>query len=383
MMKAAASPEIRYPLLSMWIWPQAAMRRLVRESAPLATLALAAMAGIYVTTLLVVFEAPGIGALLQTWQLLLIGALAGMTGLYLAAGLAFLAGRLLGGTVTYAELPKALAWTAIPNSLALTLLAAIGLVLSVLGVLMDPSNAALGDGFAVFVLMVLAAPLGLWGLVVSVRALAAVQNFGAFRSALNLALVCGVLWYGAHALGTALHARLPSFVMPNDAMLPAIEPRERFLLGSSATLERGDIVVFWRQRTHPYHGIVSDRYVKRVVGLPGDQIGMDGGVLSISGEAVKRQRQTDFALTGPNGQQSSVPRFTETLPNGVSYDVLDSDPQRTIAGAPLSVPAEQYFLLGDNRDNTEDSPDTYQSPAAPAHSGLVHRERLGSKALLR
>ncbi len=109
---------------------------------------------------------------------------------------------------------------------------------------------------------------------------------------------------------------------------------------------------------------------------------MEGGVLSINGEVVKRQRQSDFALTGPNGQQSAVPRFTETLPNGVSYDVLDSDPQRTIAGAPLSVQAEEYFVLGDNRDNTEDSPDNYLSPAVRFHSGLVGRDRLGGKALL-
>ena len=382
-MKATALPEIRYPLLSVWIWPQTAIRRLVGESAPLATLALAAVAGIYVTTLMVVFEAPGIGAMLQSWHLVSIGALAGMAGLYVAGALAFLVGKLLGGTATYAELIRALAWTAVPNSLALTLLAAVGLVLSVLGLLMDPSNAALGDGFAVFVLMVLTAPLGLWGLIASIRALAAVQNFGAFRSALNLASVCGVLWYATHALGTELHARLPSFVMPNDAMLPALEPYERFLTGSSASPARGDVVMFARRRTHPHYGNVTDHYVKRVVGLPGDQIGMEGGVLSINGEAVKRQPQSDFVLTSPNGQQSAVPRFTETLPNGVSYDVLDSDPQRTIAGAPLSVPAEQYFVLGDNRDNTEDSPDNYLSPAARFHSSLVGRDRLGGKALLR
>ena len=383
MIQTAASPEIRYPLLSMWIWPQAAIRRLVESRARLTTLALAAIAGIYVTPLMVVFEAPGLGALLQSWHLILIGALAGIAALYIAAGLAFLAGRLLGGTATYAQLRKALAWTAIPNSLALTLVAAVGLVLSVLGILMDPSNTALGDGFAVFVLMVLAAPLGLWGLVVSIRALAAVQNFGVFRSALSLALVCSVLWYAVHALGTALHVRLPSYVMPNDAMVPAIDPLERFLLGSLETPERGDIVVFSRKRTHPYHGSVTDHYVKRVVGLPGEQIGMEGGVLSINGEPVKRQRQRDFVYTRQDGQLSAMPRFTETLPNGVSYDVLDSDPQKTIAGAPLSVPAEHYFLLGDNRDNTEDSPDTYQNPSAPVHRGLVHRERLGDKALLR
>jgi signal peptidase I len=381
-MKTAASPGIRYPLFSMWIWPQAAIRRLVGTRGPLEILALAAIAGIYVTMLLTVFYAPGIGVALHSWQLLLIGAFAGVAGLYIAAALAFLAGKLLGGTATYGELRRALAWMAIPNSFALTLLAAAGLALSVLGFLMSPSNTAETDIFAVFVLMVLSVPLGLWGMVVSIRALAAVQNFGAFRSALNLALVCGVLWYGVHALGTELHARLASFVMPNDAMLPTRTPFERFLTGSSATLERGDVVVFARMRNHPHYGIVTDHYVKRVVGLPGDQIAMTGGVLSINGEVVKRQRQGDFAVTAENGQQKSVPRFTETMPNGVSYDVLDSDPGRTIGTGPLSVPAGQYFLLGDNRDNAKDSPETYQGPPALAHSGLVRLERLRGKALL-
>jgi signal peptidase I len=382
-MQTAAPSKIRYPLLSMWVWPQAAIRRLVASGWRVAALALAALAGIYVTTLLVVFEAPGLGAFLASWQLILVGALAGIAALPVAAGLSFLAGRLLGGTATYAQLRRALAWMAIPNSLALTFLAAVGLALSVLGLLVAPSNTALGNAFGVFVLMVLAAPFGLWGLFVSIRALAAVQNFGAFRSALSLALVCGVLWCAVHALGTALDARLPSFVMPNDAMVPAIDPRERFLLRPLESPARGDIVVFWRQRTHPHYGIVSDSYVKRVVGLPGEQIGVAGGVLSINGEPVKWQRQSDFVFTGQDGQQRAIPRFTETLPNGVSYDVLDSDPGRTISGAPLLVPAEHYFLLGDNRDNAEDSPDTYLSPAAPVHSGLVHRERLGGKALLR
>ena len=380
MTKSAASSKIRFPLVSMWIWPQAAIRQLVGERATLATLVLAAIAGIYVTILLTVFDAPGIGVALQSWQLLLIGALAGLAGIYVAATLAFLTGKLLDGTATYGQLRRVLAWTAIPNCLALTLLAAVGLALSVLGFLMSPSNAAETDSFAAFVLMVLSAPLGLWGMVVSIRALGAVQNFGAFRSALNLAIVSGVMWCGVHALGVALHTQLPSFVMPNAAMLPTLAPFERFLTGPSATLERGDVVVFARMRYHPHYGIVTDRYVKRIVGLPGDKIAMADGALSINGEVVRRERRGDFAILGENGQEKPVPRFSETMPNGVSYDVLDSDPGRTIG--PLSVPAGQYFLLGDNRDNAEDSPETYQGLPALAHSGLLRLERLGGKTQL-
>lgn len=371
----------RYPLLSMWVRPRAAICRLVASNGSIATLALSAMAGIYVAKLLTVFVAPGIRVWVHPAAVVLIGAAAGIAGLYVAGALAFLGGWLLGGVATFGESRRALAWMAIPNSLAVTFLAAAWLALPVFGLPTSPSLAI--DPLGALVLMLLVSPFGLWGLVVSIRAFGAVQNFGAFRSALNLGLVGGVLWYAFQALGAELDARSPSFVMPNDAMLPTLAPFERFRLAASAKRERGDVVVFARKRHHPHYGIVSDHYVKRVIGLPGDVIGITHGELSINGEPVKRERQGDFAISGENGQQKAVPRFSELLPNGVSYSVLDSDPDRTLGGQDHTVPPEEYFLLGDNRDNSEDSAETYIRPPTPASSPLVHRTRLGSKALLK
>jgi signal peptidase I len=371
----------RYALLSMWLRPQAAICRLVASNGSIATLALAAMAGIFVAKLLTVFVAPGIGVWVHPAAVVLIGAAAGIAGLYVAGALAFLGGWLLGGVATFGESRRALAWMAIPNSLAVTFLAAAWLALPVFGLPTSPSLAI--DPLGALVLMLLVSPFGLWGLVVSIRAFGAVQNFGALRSALNLGLVGGVLWYAFQALGAELDARSPSFVMPNDAMLPTLAPFERFRLAASAKRERGDVVVFARKRHHPHYGIVSDHYVKRIIGLPGDVIGITHGELSINGEPVKRERQGDFTIAGENGQQKSVPRFSELLPNGVSYSVLDSDTARTLAGQDHTVPPDDYFLLGDNRDNSEDSAETYLSPPTPASSPLVHRTRLGSTALLK
>ncbi len=117
----------------------------------------------------------------------------------------------------------------------------------------------------------------------------------------------------------------------------------------SAEPERGDVAVFKLPRDN------STDYIKRVVGLPGDRIQMIGGVLHINGEAVKRERIEDF-VDEPGRSGKTVRRYIETLPNGVSYHILDlvdgsiQDDTRV-----FEVPAGQYFMMGDNRDNSTDS----------------------------
>jgi signal peptidase I len=120
------------------------------------------------------------------------------------------------------------------------------------------------------------------------------------------------------------------------------------------TPKRGDVAVF----KLPTNTDID--YIKRVIGLPGDRIQMRDGVLFINGEAVKKEPVEDFIDRETDGEGNGQPikQFEETLPNGVKYRVLDEQPGSTGSvdnTGEYVVPAEHYFMMGDNRDNSEDS----------------------------
>ena len=111
--------------------------------------------------------------------------------------------------------------------------------------------------------------------------------------------------------------------------------------------ERGDVVVF-KFPPNP-----SLDYIKRVVGLPGDRIQVRDGTLYINGTAVKREAVGRFQ---PEDGSQPVPQFRETLPNGVTYLTLDFTLNGRGDNTPVfEVPPGHYFMMGDNRDASEDS----------------------------
>ncbi len=113
---------------------------------------------------------------------------------------------------------------------------------------------------------------------------------------------------------------------------------------------RGDVVVFKLPRDN------ETDYIKRVIGLPGDEIQMLHGVLQINGTPVEKVKVDDFVVTKPNGRERSFGRYRETLPNGVSYPVLDLVKDSVGDNTELyKVPEDHFFMMGDNRDNSTDS----------------------------
>jgi signal peptidase I len=135
--------------------------------------------------------------------------------------------------------------------------------------------------------------------------------------------------------------------------------------------ERGDVVVFKLPRD------TKVDYIKRVIGLPGDRIQMRGGVLYINEVPVERERLPDVVRQEPFGGTTTIVRWRETLPNGVSYETLDLTPNGMSDNTSVyEVPEGHFFAMGDNRDNSTDS--RFQS--ATTGVGYVPFENLVGRA---
>ena len=126
--------------------------------------------------------------------------------------------------------------------------------------------------------------------------------------------------------------------------------------------ERGDVMVF-RYPRNP-----SIDYIKRVVGIPGDEISYRNQLLYLNGVLVPSQPLPDFyneqtlrydrQYTESSGAQSHHILVDRTLPSyarAIDDYAFRENCTYTVEGVTCKVPAGHYFMMGDNRDHSEDS----------------------------
>ena len=155
------------------------------------------------------------------------------------------------------------------------------------------------------------------------------------------------------------------YVVPTGSMKPTIIEGDRIFVNKLAydlkipytrfhvkeweNPKRGDIVVF----ISPKNGT---RLVKRVVGLPGDTLTMEDSRLLINGQPLVYQKGS-AAAQAMAAAESDFPQIFETEHLAdITHPVMLTPRIRSIRDfGPLKIPANHFFMLGDNRDNSADS----------------------------
>lgn len=149
---------------------------------------------------------------------------------------------------------------------------------------------------------------------------------------------------GDYVWATKFSYGYSNYSLPLGQILPA------FTYGKTGPA-RGDVVIFRLPSD------TSVDYIKRVIGLPGDTVQIKGGVTYLNGTALARTRTGPYegpAMELAGGTTAGA--FTETLPDKRQYTIIEmSEPTISDETEIFTVPAGHYFMLGDNRDNSNDS----------------------------